>query len=45
MSSRIFRQFWAYRERRNPDATSGSAAVEFAMVLPVVMALTVGAIN
>jgi len=41
----MFHQFLAYRERRNPDGTSGSAAVEFAMVLPVVMALTVGAIN
>ena len=41
----MFHQFLAYRERRNPDGTSGSAAVEFAMVLPVVMALIVGAIN
>ena len=32
-------------QHESGDATSGSAAVEFAMILPVVMALTVGAIN
>src|SRR5947207_2725254 len=32
-------------QHESGDATSGSAAIEFAMVLPVVMALVAGSIN
>src|SRR5205814_648177 len=41
--SRIIK-FWSATPDE-PIGTSGSAAIEFAMVLPVVMALTAGAIN
>lgn len=40
----MIRKFWATR-RKVARGTSGSAAIEFAMVLPVVMGLTAGAIN
>jgi Flp pilus assembly protein TadG len=46
MTSRMLRRlFLPQRQHRKSDATSGSAAVEFAMVLPVLMALVAGALN
>src|SRR5947208_8263457 len=42
----MIKKFLTRKHKDKPgSATSGSAAVEFAMVLPVVMALTAGAIN
>jgi Flp pilus assembly protein TadG len=46
MTSRMLRRHCLpQRQHRKSDATSGSAAVEFAMVLPVLMALVAGALN
>ena len=40
----MIRKLWS-AAREEPRSTSGSAAVEFAMVLPVLMALVAGSIN
>ena len=40
----MIRKLWSAL-REEPRRTSGSAAVEFAMVLPVLMALVAGALN
>src|SRR5437764_10951831 len=40
----MIRKLWS-AAREEPRSTSGSAAVEFAMVLPVLMALVAGALN